>query len=83
MSNDLGKTLWRCRRGARELDALLYPYVNAYYEGLSLAQRAALNQLLACPDPDLLDWFLNRAQPDSRSLAVLVRDIREFNRRGR
>ena len=83
MANDLWKTLWRCRRGARELDALLHPYVNAYYEGFSLAQRATLDQLLACPAPDLLDWFLNRAQPDSRSLAVLVRDIREFNRRGR
>ena len=83
MVNDLGKTLWRCRRGARELDALLHPYVNAYYEGFSLAQRATLNQLLDCPDPDLLDWFLNRAQPDNPSLAVLVRDIRQFNRRDR
>ena len=76
----LGKTLWRCRRGARELDALLHPYVKAYYEGFSVAQRATLNQLLACPDPDLLDWFLNRTQPDSLRLAVLVSDIRQFNR---
>ena len=76
----LGKTLWRGRRGARELDALLHPYVKAYYEGFSVAQRATLNQLLACPDPDLLDWFLNRTQPDSPSLAVLVNDISQFNR---
>ena len=76
----LGKILWRCRRGARELDALLHPYVKAYYEGFSVAQRATLNQLLACPDPDLLDWFLNRTQPDSPSLAGLVSDIRQFNR---
>ena len=83
MANDLGKTLWRCRRGARELDALLHPYVNAYYEGFSPAQRATLDQLLACPDPDLLDWFLNRAQPNSPSLAALVGEISQFNKRGR
>ena len=76
----LGKTLWRCRRGARELDALLHPYVKAYYEGFSVAQRATLIQLLACPDHVLLDWFLNRTQPDSPRLAVLVSDIRQFNR---
>ena len=77
----LGRTLWRCRRGARELDALLHPYVKAYYEGFSVAQRGTLDQLLACSDPDLLDWFLNRTQPESPSLAVLVNDISQFNRR--
>jgi antitoxin CptB len=70
---------WRSRRGLLELDLLLPPFVNARYESLSTAQRAALLDLLDRDDPDIWDWIRNASVPTSPALAELVALICAFN----
>jgi len=37
-------------------------------------------ELLARPDPLLMDWFMHRSIPESARLAALVSDILRFSR---
>jgi antitoxin CptB len=72
---------WRSRRGLLELDLLLPPFVKARFDWLSSGQRAALQQLLACEDQDIWDWYQRRAVPDGAALAEIVELVRAFNDR--
>ncbi|MDP6416571.1 MAG: succinate dehydrogenase assembly factor 2 [Gammaproteobacteria bacterium] len=72
------RLLWRCRRGARELDALLTPFTEQHYESMPTSQRAALGRLLKRQDPEILDWLFNRTRPDEPELGALIDAILEF-----
>ena len=75
----LSRCYWRSRRGLLELDLLLPPFVMAYFERLSDAQRAALQRLLDCDDHDIWSWFQQRSTPEDTALGELVALIRAFN----
>ena len=65
---------WRCRRGMRELDALLLEFVDASVAGLSEAEIAAFERILELPDPVLHSYLLGRSAPtDSATVALLER----------
>ena len=78
MREERSRLLWRCRRGARELDALLTPFAEQQYESMPTSQRAALDRLLKRQDPEILDWLLNRTRPDEPELGALIDAILEF-----
>lgn len=58
-----------------ELDLLLLPFCDEVYEHLGAADQRAFVKLLDQDDPDLLEWFSQKAVPEDPELAALVRMI--------
>ncbi len=76
----LKRLRWRCRRGTRELDALLGGWLDrhgALEEGTALA---SFDELLDQPDPQLWDWLMGGAQPPRADWQEIVDAIRARNR---
>jgi antitoxin CptB len=63
-AQDRGPTLarlrWRCRRGMRELDAVLQTFLLPRGAQLSAEELAAFSELLELPDPDLHAYLVGR-----------------------
>ena len=64
MTPDIGRLRWRSRRGMRELDAVLLPFLEGAFEKLSDADKARYDALLNLPDPELYDYLVRRHAPD-------------------
>ena len=73
----LARLRWRCRRGMRELDALLLQYLEAGYVPAGHAERAAFARLLELPDPDLFGYLVGRTDLPEESLRDVVARIRD------
>jgi|TARA_B100001079_G_C16295749_1_gene463070 antitoxin CptB len=58
-----------------ELDLLLLPFFDEVFRDLPENQQQAFERLLEQDDPDLLQWFSQKDQPDDDELAELVRII--------
>ena len=67
---------WRCRRGLLELDVLLKDFLDQRYAGLSPAEQAAFEKLLATPDETLLAYVQGKQNPPEKELMQLVSKIR-------
>ena len=78
MTRENSRLLWRCRRGARELDSILVPYGLAQIHAMTSVEKHDLNRLLEQQDPDLLDWFLGKSTPKDSSIADAVRHVLTF-----
>ncbi len=83
MSNEpgegaLGRTLWRCRRGMKELDLLLERYGRSRLTQASPAARRCFERLLELPDPVLAAYLLGGIEPPDAASAELVRQIRAY-----
>ncbi len=76
----LARLRWRCRRGTRELDALLGGWLETHGCTADAPTLAAFAALLDQPDPDLWDWLAGRAEPPRADWRVIVANIR--NRAG-
>lgn len=72
----LKRLRWRCRRGTRELDALLGGWLDAHAASASDAQLTAFDALLDQQDPDLWDWLIGHAEPPRPEWHAIVADIR-------
>jgi antitoxin CptB len=72
------RTLWRCRRGMKELDVLLERYARGTLPGASPADRQLLDGLLELQDPVLAGYFLAGVEPTDPPLAALVARIRAY-----
>ena len=83
MKADREKTLWRCRRGIRELDSVLMPFAEDCYDELSTLDKARLRALLDCQDAQLLDWILGREIPDEEDLQNLITSIIRYSKETR
>lgn len=68
---------WRCRRGMRELDALLGGWLDHRYGSADARMRAAFEALLGEEDDQLWDWLLGRSRPQREDLQAIVDDIRD------
>lgn len=73
----LKRVQWRCRRGTRELDALLAGWLEAHRASIDEPQLAAFDALLDQQDPLLWDWLMGRAEPSRADWRAIVADIRE------
>ena len=63
---------WKSRRGLLELDLVFARFWSGAGMGMSEAEAAALERLLAMPDNDLLDLVMGRAEtPDARLRGML------------
>ncbi|MGH8172467.1 MAG: succinate dehydrogenase assembly factor 2 [Rhodanobacteraceae bacterium] len=72
---DPGRLRWRCRRGTRELDALLGWWLDARFPGADTAQREDFAAMLETPDPDLWNWLIGQ-EPAAPRFAHIVDEIR-------
>jgi antitoxin CptB len=66
---------WRCRRGTRELDALLGRWLEERWARSTPELQAGFESLLACEDDQIWDWLMERSEPGAE-LKVVVEDIR-------
>lgn len=58
------RIIYQARRGLKELDFYIDPYVKELYLTADAAEQATFAEMLTYEDPDLLDYFTNQSQPD-------------------
>jgi len=80
---DRAKILWQCRRGIRELDSVLKPFVEDCYDELSPLDKTRLQTLLGHQDTQILDWILGREIPDEEGLQTLLDSIIRYSKESR
>ena len=59
----------------KELDALLVAYLEGRYLEAGPAEKSAFSAFLGLPDPVLIDYLLNRKQPEDPAIADVVRHV--------
>ncbi|REH37868.1 antitoxin CptB [Paraperlucidibaca baekdonensis] len=69
------KLRWQCRRGLKELDVILEPYMEDHYRDAPEAEQIIFQRLLAEEDVDLLAWFMQYTQPDDSDYRALIGTI--------
>ena len=76
MDARIARLRWRCRRGMRELDALLVAFVEGAAPHFTEAELTCFEAILALPDPTLHAYLLGRSAPPDAATAELIERIR-------
>lgn len=63
---------WHCRRGLKELDVILGPFMDEHYRELSVHDKAVFTRLVACEDMDLFNWFMQQDKPADPELERMI-----------
>ena len=71
----LKKLEWRCRRGMKELDLLLVRYLREQHPEASAEERAAFEQFLELPDPQIARYLVWGDIPSDPVHAALCRQM--------
>ncbi|WP_410472683.1 succinate dehydrogenase assembly factor 2 [Faucicola mancuniensis] len=71
------KVIYRARRGLKELDYYIDPYVREHYLTASPDEQATFASLVEEEDPDLLDWFLFNQTPKP-AYAELIAKLKQL-----
>jgi antitoxin CptB len=74
-SPEFKKLRWRCRRGMKELDALLSRYVDEDFLGACAAEQQAFEDLLGTQDPLIYAYCMRLERPPTPELAALIERI--------
>ena len=61
----------------RELDILLTSYLDHDFGQADAQQKQAFRELLALPDPELIDYLLGGQSPADAAIANVVSQIRD------
>lgn len=69
---------WHCRRGMKELDVCLEPFLLQKYNQLSSTQKVAFEALLHMQDDQIWDLLLGVKPVDSTELQTVLHLIRHF-----
>ncbi len=60
---ELNQLFWSSRRGMRELDVLLIPFVQEAFPQMEPADQQSYKELLQAEDQELFAWFMQRETP--------------------
>lgn len=71
-TNEQRRVIYQARRGLKELDFYIDPYVKQHYLTADDEEQATFAKLLTYEDPDLLNYFMNQDTPDDPKVAELV-----------
>ncbi len=71
-----GKLRWRCRRGTRELDALLTWFLEERFPTAAAHEQMGFARLLEEQDPDIWDWCMGRTTPGDPDMLSVIDAIR-------
>ena len=80
MDARFAKLRWRCRRGMRELDAVLQKFLDVESGRLTEAEIGRFEEILELPDPVLHAYLLGRSAPADDAIAALIDRIRAGTR---
>jgi antitoxin CptB len=72
----MGRLIWRCRRGMKELDLLLTGYLREHWPQAGPTERAAFERILELPDPLLAAYLMEREAPPDPDLQSLLGILR-------
>lgn len=68
---------WHSRRGMLELDLILVPFAEQYFESLDDVDQDRYVKLLEAEDQDLLAWMLEHTTPQDPDILAIVKLIRK------
>lgn len=69
---ELNRLRWRCRRGMRELDALLIDFVDRHYGAACDDEQKGFRALLSLSDPEILSLLTDRVRSDDPAIDRVV-----------
>jgi antitoxin CptB len=72
----LERIRWRSRRGMLENDLILTRFLDAKWQVLTEDDVAMLDRLLDLPDGELWDLIAGRQEPEDRTVALLLAQLR-------
>lgn len=72
LSADERRLQWHCRRGLKELDVILGPFMDEHYRALDEGDKAIFTRLVACEDMDLFNWFMRQDTPADPELEHMI-----------
>lgn len=67
---------WASRRGMLELDLVLNPFLDNFFDDLEEIDKTRFVALLEEQDQDLFRWFMGTADPEDKELLKIVEVIR-------
>lgn len=70
------RIIYQARRGLKELDFYIDPYVKAHYLMADSDEQAAFERLLKFEDPDLLLFFLGQDSPNDDAVSALIQKMK-------
>ena len=79
---DIRRLRWQCRRGVKELDAVLCAFLDNNYMTATAHEQYLFNKLLALEDDQLLAYFFvnslpeNSSAPENEELKQFIEKIR-------
>lgn len=76
------KIIYQARRGLKELDYYIDPYVRQHYLLADDKEKATFEQLLAYEDPDLLLFFLGQAVCEDNGVQLLIEKLKRLQHNG-
>lgn len=76
MQQNLKRLRWQCRRGTKELDAVLGAFLDKGYVLSSQTEQCLFGELLALEDNILIAYFFADSLPQNEGLKQLVEKIR-------
>ena len=77
---DVARLRWRCRRGMREIDAVLQSFAESSLATLDGADLARFERILELPDPELFAYLTGRNAPADLDIARLIERVRSSHR---
>ena len=76
---NINRLRWQCRRGVKELDAVLCAYLENGYKAASVDEQGLFIELLALEDDLLLAYFFAHRSADThpdKALKQFIENIR-------
>jgi len=73
------RLMWASRRGMLELDLILQPFVEHYYDSLSEDDKLRFQALLELEDQQLFAWLVRResiSSPDTQRIVGIIYESR-------
>ncbi|WP_131667778.1 succinate dehydrogenase assembly factor 2 [Psychrobacter pygoscelis] len=77
-TNEQRRVIYQARRGLKELDFYIDPYVKTQYLTADADEQATFAKLLTYEDPDLLNYFTNQDRPEDDAVMGLVNKIKSW-----
>lgn len=72
------RMIYQARRGLKELDFYIDPYVKEHYLTADESEQSAFERLLGYEDPDLLLFFLGQASADDDEVMALIGKMKQL-----
>lgn len=76
------KIIYQARRGLKELDFYIDPYVRQHYLLADDDEKVVFERLLSYEDPDLLLFFLGQAVCDDDGVQSLIEKLKRLQHNG-